>query len=467
MIIATLPQPPIRVADSWQHQLEAYHFAVGTPATLLAMAMGTGKSKVAIDLAVNWGAKKILVLCPTSVRAVWRREFARWAEDRFVVEVLDRGTVAKRTVQAGRAMRRAEANNKPFVAVVNYESAWRKPFGDWALGHSWDLVIADESHRAKAHNTQISKWMMKLADKARRRLCLTGTPLPHSPLDVFGQYRFLDWRIFGRRWLPFKHRYGIPHPHIQNALLPNRFQNLDELQERFGRIAYQVGVDVLDLPPVMHDTRPFTLPTTAARIYRDLEQEFCAEVEGGFVTAANVLVKSIRLRQCVSGFVQPDEGEAVVDIHDGKAELLADLLYDLREPVVVFAEFRHDLAAIRRITERLYLRYGEVSGRANDLTDDATMPGDIDVLGVQYQSGGVGIDLTRARVAVYYSPTYSMGNYEQSMARLNRPGQTRPVTYYHLVAEGTIDEAVYKALEKKKDIVSTILDAAKRRTTCR
>lgn len=462
MLRSTLEQPPIRVADLWQHQLEAYWFAHDKPASLLALYMGCGKSRVAIDLLANWQCSRTLILCPTSVRAVWRREFDRWAPGRFAVEVLTRGTVKHKTQVAQGAEILAKSLRLPYVCVLNYESAWRKPFCDWATREPWDCVILDESHRAKAHNTAISKWLgFKLAPRARRRLALTGTPMPHSPLCVFGQYRFLDWRLFGRRWTPFKNRYGVPHPHIQNALLPNRFQNLDELQAKFGRLAYQVGGEVLDLPPVMHDTRTFELPPAAARVYRDLEQDFCAELEEGIVTVANVLVKSIRLRQVVSGFLQPDESEDVVQLHEGKEALLSDLLQDLGEPVVVFCEFRHDLAAVRRVAHKLKLTYGEVSGRQNDLTDTGTMP-DVDVLGVQYQSGGVGVDLTRARVGVYYSPTYSLGNFEQSKARLHRPGQTRPVTYYHLVAENTVDAVVYKALDEKRDIVQAILESVKK-----
>jgi SNF2 family DNA or RNA helicase len=463
----TLEQPPIRGADSWQHQLEAYHFAVDKPASLLAMAMGTGKSKVAIDLLTNWSARRVLILCPVSVRNVWRREFRKWAPDVFCPLILETGTVKQKAHQVERAFSSFTAEDRRMAVVVNYESAWRKPLGALLLQQEWDCVVLDESHRAKAHSSRISKYVQVLADKAQRRLCLTGTPLPHSPLDVFGQYRFLDWRLFGKRWTPFKHSYGVPHPYIQNALLPNAFRNLDILKERFGRIAYQVGADVLDLPPVSHHTRTCTLPPMAAKIYADMERDFFAEIEAGVVTAANVLVKSLRLRQVVSGFIQPDGSDELVDVHDGKTDLLRDLLTDLGEPCVVSAEFRYDLRTIRRTAEKLGLVYGEVSGRQNDLTEHATIPDGIDVLGVQYQSGGVGVDLSRVRYCILYSPTYSLGNHDQFLARVHRPGQEQHVHYYYLVAEKTIDELVYKALRKKREIVDIILSGYSHLTEAR
>jgi hypothetical protein len=76
---------------------------------------------------------------------------------------------------------------------------------------------------------------------------------------------------------------------------------------------------------------------------------------------------------------------------------------------------------------------------------------------VQIQSGGAGVDFSRAAFCVYYSTGFSLANYLQSVKRLHRPGQTRPVRYYHLVARGTVDEVVYKSLEAKQGIIESVL----------
>ncbi|HPK07479.1 MAG TPA: hypothetical protein PK773_06705, partial [Aminivibrio sp.] len=78
-------------------------------------------------------------------------------------------------------------------------------------------------------------------------------------------------------------------------------------------------------------------------------------------------------------------------------------------------------------------------------------------------AGGVGISLVRARYCIYYSVGYSLGDYEQSLARIHRPGQDRPVLYVHLLAEDTVDERVYQALDTRRDVVETILEGGKRR----
>jgi SNF2 family DNA or RNA helicase len=88
------------------------------------------------------------------------------------------------------------------------------------------------------------------------------------------------------------------------------------------------------------------------------------------------------------------------------------------------------------------------------------MSPDVDVVGVQVQSGGVGIDLTRAAYAVLYSVGFSLGDYEQLLKRVHRPGQERATTYIHLLAEDTVDEKVYQALAEKRKVVEFVLGMA-------
>jgi SNF2 family DNA or RNA helicase len=430
---------------------------------LQALDMGTGKSKVATDLVVNWDCKIILILCPASVRGVWRREIERHAGRPISVCVLEKGTTKDKVHVATGAIKLGAALRQPVAIVVNYETAWRPEFADFSLGMEWDCVICDESHRIKAHNSQVSKYAAKLGRKAKRRLCLTGTPLAQSPLDLFGQFRFLDPGLFGTSWHHFSNRYAIKgNPYIPQQI--TGYKNQEELQERFRLISYRCKAsDVLDLPEAMHEERTCELSPAARKAYKQLEEELIADLGTGVVTASNALVRLLRLQQVTSGFLVEDETEKFHRIDTGKQALLGDLLEDAGgEPFVVFCRFRPDLAAVRALCETMGLRYGELSGALKDgLTDRGEMSPSIDVLGCQIQSGGVGIDLTRARYAVYYSLGFSLSEYEQSLARLHRPGQKRNVCYYHLIAEGTVDRRVYGALRSRKDVIEAVLEGMK------
>lgn len=291
--------------------------------------------------------------------------------------------------------------------------------------------------------------------------------MPHSPLDVFGQCRFLDPGLYGDSWRAFSDRYAIKgNPSIPQQI--TGYRRLDELQERFALLAYRCdAADVLDLPEAIHHELTCELSPTARRAYDELESELITEVEAGTVTVANALVKLLRLQQVASGFLSTDDegsGSHEFELATDKADTLQDFLEDVpaTEPVVVFCRFRHDLAAVSRIADRTGRVYGELSGRRRDgLTDRGTMSEGIGLLGCQIQSGGVGIDLTRARHAVYYSIGFNLGDFLQSLARLHRPGQSRSVHYYHLIAENTVDRAVYGALKKKRDVVESVLSILK------
>jgi SNF2 family DNA or RNA helicase len=482
-----VPRPNTKTR-AWRHQLEAYQVCWHHRGSGLWMDMGTGKSFVICALCSTLpNIKRVLIICPKAVVGVWRGQFALHAGREFLIEPLIKGTVEQKVAQAKAALALGERTGTPVVLVINYESAWRPPFGPtrsektrrvieegFAMRAQFDLVVADEIHKAKAPTGRASKFLDRLAGVVERRIGLSGTPIAHSFLDLFAQYRFVDKRVFGPSFITYKNRYaefGGFEGHEVKGIRP---ESAPELARKIYSIAYRATEDVIELPPQQDITRTFTLSPKAARIYKDLETEFYTEVEAGEVTAANALVKLLRLQQVTSGFVTVDNAaprtgqhqlEFQHEVDDGKREQLREILDNLApdEKVVVFCTFLHDLKVVRDLCENpgpdgIKRVYGEVSGNRKDLTEDSKFPPHIDVLGVQIKSGGVGIDLTAARIGIYYSVGFSLSDYEQSRKRVRRPGQTRPVIYYHLVAEKTVDRKVYQALKDKSDVVRFILD---------
>lgn len=454
-----LAQPPKRRFDAWPWQVPAYHFASAMDAAMLAIVMGGGKSKLSVDISVNHAMGTILILCPVAVLGVWRREFGKHADMVDEVLVLDgSGSVKKKAQQAAEFVERQRRLKRPAVVVVNYETSWRPDFAEWALSGMWDLVMLDESQRCKAHNSKCSLFAADVRRRSGRRLCLSGTPLPHSPLDAFGQYRFLDPAIFGTSFHRFRSEFAIENPHIPEMVVG--WKNMDEFARRFGLLAYRVEADVLRLPEPTHAVVPVKLSPAAAKVYAGLENDMIADVGSGVVTAANALVRLVRLRQATSGFCVRDEDQAKIELADDKARALEDLLTDFPtdEPVIVFSEFLWDLDAAAKVADKLGRRYGELSGRRHDMTPNATLRDDVDLMGVQCRSGGVGIDFTRSRYGVVMGTGWlSPGDYDQLLARMVRPGQERLVTFYHLIAEDTIDETVVEARLAKADVILAVL----------
>jgi SNF2 family DNA or RNA helicase len=305
----------------------------------------------------------------------------------------------------------------------------------------------------------------RLGKKVKYRLALTGTPMANGPLDLYAQYRTIDPTVFGTSFYAFRNRYAQMDSRFPSAVAKDGngkpiYLREDEMHQKFFSIAYEVTKDVLDLPPVQHVDRTFTLSKEAIVLYEALVNDMVASVNAeSRVIADNILVQMLKEAQITSGYVRT-EGDELVQVDTGKQELLGEVLDDLAkdEPVVVFARFHWDLDAIKKETEKSGRRYAELSGRRGyGKTLEQWQAGEADVIGVQLQAGGAGIDLTRARYCIYYSLSYSLTDYDQSMSRVHRPGQTRETIYIHLIAQGTIDEAVYEALEMKQDIVQAIL----------
>jgi len=404
-------------------------------------------------------------VCPVAVRQVWDREIKKFASRPIDIVVLDKGTTADKAVKMITAIGGRKYTDRPLVVIVNYESAWRSTLGTHILNTKWDFVIADEAHRYSAHDSAVGKFMGKMHYKAKYRLALTGTPLPHSPLNAFGLFRFIDPGLFGTSWFEFSNRYAEKrNPNIPQQI--TGYKNLDQLQNKFQLLTYQCRAsDVLDLPPVTHETLLCELSPAGKKHYNELENEMITEVKAaggtdGVCSVPNALVKLLRLAQVCSGFLKLDDDAPLVEIDSEKLDMLRDFLEDLpkTEPVVVFCRFKYDLKRLKELAAKLGRKYGELSGDCKDALDDKAMLKDgIQFAAVQISAGGVGIDLTRSAYGFYYSQGLSLAEFDQSVARLHRPGQTRHTHFYHLCVQGSVDERIYKAFDERREIIDSVL----------
>jgi SNF2 family DNA or RNA helicase len=437
----------------WKHQVEAFEFAKDKNGVMLAMDMGTGKSFTTVALCKEHKARKVLILCPLSVVGVWPREFEQNLKG-FVVTPLDSGSVAEKAKKATFALTSAFIGDQSSVIVCNYESAWREPFKTFATKAKFDVVVLDESHRIKSPGGKASRNAAQFIKQGCKIIALTGTPAPHSPADLYAQFRAIDPEIFGTSFNRFKKRYALMGGFQNHQIIG--WRNQVEMKEKFDSVAITIKKeDALDLPEINHVDIPVILSKKARGIYELINSEFWALVDEGHITASNALVKLLKLQQITGGFIKDDD-EKINLIDEAKNLGLKDLLSDCNKPAVVFCRFRQDIQNIRKVCEELKLKHGEVSGEVKDL-DEARFPKDKEVLIVQIQAGGVGIDLSRASIGIYYSMGFNLGDYLQSQARLHRPGQRHNVTFYHLVATKTVDEKVYKALQARADVIESIL----------
>lgn len=434
--------------------------------------MGCGKTLTAIAVT---GAgyqmghlKRVLIIAPTSVCAVWPKEFAEYAAFPYTIKTL-LGDKARRLKDLDDLERFPYAHLK--VAVINYESTWRDGIFERLEQYDADLIICDESQRIKTHNAEQSKAIHRLGDQARYKMILSGTPIQNEAIDIFSQYRFLDSTVFGTNFYAFRGRYAVMGGFNRKQIVS--YRDLDGLIKKEHSIAYRVTKgEALDLPEQTFENRYITMSAKERNVYDRLRRDSFAELsDGGTITATTVLTKLLRLQQYTGGFLVEDDATSPKLVSTGKLDALSDVLQDYviegKKKLVIFARFIPEVMEIIKLTDRLLQKhglrsvaiYGDVKkeDRGGIVQQFQTDPRTMVFIG-QIDTAGTGITLTAADTCVYYSVNFNYATYSQSLSRIHRIGQHHPCTYIHLVVEKSVDSQILTSLSKKEDLAKTVVD---------
>lgn len=373
-----------------------------------------------------------------------------------------------------------------------------------------DLIVVDESHIIKSANANISKAMYQIGQLAPHRVILTGTVNPKDALDCYGQWRFLaPWTFsdhYGEpftatpssmslaqarsirpwSWEMFRKRYasedvvrgkggktkmlapGVPLTTITGV---NTF-TVTELHERVAERSMVVRKeDALDLPPTTDTHVHVQLSAAERAAYVQMHDELATELDSGeLIEAPNALAKMMKLRQIAAGFVKNTETGEVHIVGQSLIKAVCEVV-DVRlageNRVVVFAYFRAEVEAIAeklrrqgrvvevvtgatKADERLAIRrrFGDVSGNPTPT-----------VLVAQARTMSLSVnELVTASHAVYASLSERRDDLVQSKGRLDRNGQTRPVTFWRCYVPGTVGEVMWETHEHRGDMEKAMLD---------
>jgi len=455
--------PPVKV-QPYEHQVRAFEFCRRLDHSALLMEQGTGKTLVAIALLGHWwkteGLQRALIVAPKSVMPEWERQFEELADFPYQLVLLTGSLEERKDI-----LKNWSEGLGIQVAVVNYEATWRmiEELKDWGP----QIVIADESQKIKNIKAQQTKAVTALGKTAKHRLILTGTPVTQSPLDFFSQYKFLDPRIFGTSFTKFRSRYALMGGYGGYQIVG--YRNLEELAAKAHSIAFRVTKkECLDLPETINQFVYADLEAEAKKLYQTLSKEAIIKFsETEQVTAPIVLTELLRLQQITGGFIPTNEN-SYKQVSQAKLQVAKELLEEMKEAnkkVVIFARFVPEVEALAKIVQDLGMRAFALTGKTPIEARQQALKdfqlGDLQVFITQIATGGVGITLTAADTAIFYSTDFSLANYEQAKARLHRIGQKNPVVYIHIMAKGTIDEEVMRRLAAKQDLANLVVDEYK------
>lgn len=451
----------------YDHQLVVLEHIVRLPNCAVLSEQGTGKTKSIIDFMdymIDQGtALRALVVCPASlIDNVWTGEIE--LHSRCLGQSIHR--LNKPPKQRLKILDRWE----PGVYLVSYETVRSMAKKNSLAGYPWDLVVADEMSKIKSPKSAVSRAMWQFSDKCdARRVGATGTVSAQSPLDIWSQYRFLDHRIFGGSYFEFRARYAQLKMQRFGNMRPFQqvvgYKNLDDLAER----QFAIGVryrkeECLDLPEQVFVTETLSWNDVAARdAYVEMRNDLVSEINGKEIAASGVLSKINKLRQMCSGWVYDETGKVELlgkKPRTAKHHRLIELLEETDDQVIVWTDFVHDNNDVHKVLEDTGFTACKVNGSTAGMDRtrriDAFKAGEFKVLVAQRSCLQMGVTLINATTMVNYTPTWSVEEHLQSMARNHRAGQKNRTLVINFEMEESIECAMHKALKARINLADMV-----------
>ena len=331
------------------------------------------------------------------------------------------------------------------------------------------MMAVDESTTIKTPGSARSKNTEKVGRGARFRRILTGSPVTKSPMDLYQQCAFLsDNCLDVSSYYVFQARYAVT---VERQLNTHSFKQivgyrrLDELKEKLDRFAYRVKKEeCLDLPDKLYVKREVDLTPEQLKYYNEMKAFAMAQIGGGLVSTVNALTQLMRLHQIVCGHVKLDDG-TVIDLPNKRMDELMAVVEETDGKLIIWANYRHDIEAIKLALSKEYgmnavgMYFGDtdMDERKRVLQEFQNPDSEMRFFVGNPSTGGYGLTLTAASTMVYYSNSFDLEKRLQSEDRAHRIGQTKNVTYIDLIAVGTVDEKIVKALRAKIDIATQVL----------
>lgn len=439
-----------------EYQKYATKFIEENDISALLLDMGLGKSVITLtairNLIIKGKVGRVLVIAPLRVaRSTWPDEIAKW----------DHLNDLTYSVAVGTEKERLEALRKNVeIVIINRENV------DWLVNKSgyrfnFDMIVIDELSSFKSYSAKRFKALLKVRPYVERIVGLTGTPSSNGLMDLWAEYRLLD---FGERLGRYITRYRLKYftPDKRSATVIFSYKLLpgaeDEIYNAISDITISMKAkDYLKMPDLIINEVTVDLDLAERRTYETLRKEMVVQIsEQEEIDAVNAASLSGKLLQMANGAVY-DEDKRVLRIHEKKLDALEDLIEAANgKPVLIAYWYKHDL---ERIKERFNVR--EILNE-QDIRDWNN--GRIDVAVIHPASAGHGLNLQQGgSTLIWFGLTWSLELYEQANARLYRQGQNETVVIHHIITKGTIDEDVMLALRRKEKMQSALIDAVKAR----
>ena len=432
------------------HQESGIKFLLSKNNRILGDDMGLGKTLMSTIASIESGVEKILVVCPANAKINWFRELNAYIPEEDIS-----------IIKSG------HWNPKKYT-IINYDilknfhtiTDGRKNYKDHEIHRhlieeGFDLVIMDEAHMVKNPKANRTKIMNQITEKIKRRWLLTGTPIANRPMDFFNLLNICDspvtssWKQFAFRYCDGKKfKKKLKSGGYRDIWITDGASNLEELHNRTKNlILRRKKEDHLDLPPKI--VAPYYVEIDDMNQYHRVFDEYLewAKSEGKRLGTGRHMVELIVLRK----YLALEKTKQTIE--------LAEQAIENGQKVIIFTNFTHSFDALMDHFGRIAVGHnGKMNATNKQNSIDRFQEDDnVRVFVGNLISAGTAITLTKAETVIMNDLDFVPSNHAQAEDRAHRIGSTSTTNVYYPIAVGTIDEMIYKILEKKRKIIDTVI----------
>ena len=419
------------------HQLEAIEKLVGSKRFILADDMGLGKTTATIIAALETGVKKILIICPASLKLNWQREIENYTDRSIYI-----------------AEGKKFSTEHDFV-IVNYDIL--KNFYDikdkensLITKSGFDVIILDEAHYVSNGQAKRTKLVNSFCKNPKYLWLLTGTPMTNRPMNYFNLLNLIESPV-SQNWMAYAIRYCQGYQFTAgNRKIWNvsGASNLEELRDRTSRqVLRRLKTEVLDLPDKIISPVYMSLKS---KMYEALMGEYYEWYDRNQEERKSLTVQFSKLMK-VRQIIADEKVKNTIE--------LAENILEQGKKVIIFTNFTNSL---NKITEHFKKKAVKLDGSSTKTSrqkavDDFQEKDKIQVFVGNTKAAGVGITLTAGEAVIFNDISFVPGDMEQAEDRAYRYGQKNSVSVYYPLFENTIESVIYDMVNFKKQNIQTVM----------
>lgn len=466
-------------AHSWPFKTQPYKFQLDAFTRFrrrklfaLFAEMGTGKTKIILDIIAERARHSVLTgvlvaAWPKGVHHQWVEEQLpehMWDDVPYVAYGWDGKRWPKWIHDATPELQILTVN----IEAVNVERHRDEMMAFLQRHGDKGMMIVDESQTIKSHSAKRTKNVIKLGQLVNQRSIMTGTPIAKDLTDEWSQFNFLDPNIIGHKYLTsFRAAYcrmgGYQMKQVVGA------KNVPHLNAKLAPYIFRATkIEELDLPPKVYDTVLFEMSDEQKLHQKRMKENYLTWLNSGeTISMANAAVMILRLQQLACGVLVDDNGQLHRLKDNPRLDAFRALDASRTGKKVVWCRFTEDIKILmEQYSDRAVAYYGDVKDIDRRVAiaefNDRLSGVDLFIANAATAGSGLNLQVGGCTTAIYYSNSYNSVHRWQSEDRIHRIGTIGTVTYFDLVARGSVDRNVLNNLKHKKDLSDLVLDDLRR-----